>query len=174
MSILNRILKSAPSDWKRDDLRNLTNTELEHISRLLGIPTSGTKDKKIKRILESVEARTLIAGWSVEDRFNLVKKYTQAQLKKIAQLAGTMHYGAKIQMITSLIIWRDTSRRTGAEYTEQYKAAMKADTRPRQTQLTGFADAAGSYTQVYTNWNNKTARNIRAATQQDTQQLELF
>jgi hypothetical protein len=174
MSLLTIILKSAPTDWTRDQLRNLNNNELVHICRLLGIATSGAKEKKIQRILNSAAVRTEISNWTVEGRAELVKTHTQAQLKQLAKLAGTMHYGSKIQMITALIIWRDRSRSEGQAYTDEYKAAIKADAgRPKQKQLDGFSDAQGSYTTVYTQWNSKTQRNITKAAQ-EAQQLELF
>ena len=132
------LYRSKPATWNYDMLNQATLDELQGLSQLLGIAYSGTKEQRITRLLQSASVRVELSTWPdtagdhalTQALINeLSSRYKCKRLKELATLAGTIHYGNKRMMITGLLRWRAQTRQNGQQWNNQYKAAIKAQSR---------------------------------------------
>jgi hypothetical protein len=107
-----QMVRSDPMAWARPDLDCLTNAELAWISRLLGIPFSGTKSQRVERILDALELRVILAACT-NDPEPLAATYRLKELQAFAKRAGTYRWLNKRGVAAGLLTWRNQCRRDG-------------------------------------------------------------
>lgn len=130
-----KLYRSNPRDWQREDLESCTNPELEGLCKLLGIAHTGTKAQRITRMLNSLVVRVELASWPNVDSQDwqlnntivaeLQKRYKRARLVELAKQSGSIHWLNKHGIITGLLAWREGCRQRGQEFDQAYRAALK-------------------------------------------------
>lgn len=130
-----KLYRSNPRDWQREDLECCTATELEALCKLLGIAHSGTKAQQIERMLKSLSVRVELSSWPNADPHDwqltnavvaeLEKRYKRARLVELAKQVGSVHYLNKRAIITGLLSWREGCRQRGQEFDRAYRATLK-------------------------------------------------
>ena len=113
-----------------ENLSGLKNIELDVISTLIGIPTYGTKTKKIDRIIDLWDLRYTLTGYesSLEGAQKLADSYLRVELHDMARRAKIWKSGNKIGLAVVLIKWHDGCRRKGKEFLTEVKTKRRKRT----------------------------------------------
>jgi hypothetical protein len=118
--------------WNRADitfenLEFLKGIELDVICKLMGIPLSGTKAKKINRILNLWDLRHTLSKYeySHEGAKELSDFYFRVELHDMCRRAKIWRSGNKSQLSLSLLFWRDSARRKGKKFLKEAKEYRK-------------------------------------------------
>lgn len=102
--------------------------ELSALCRLLGIPHSGTKDKRVARLLDLISLRQELAGWGEYDGDNrkahviaeeVMSRYTRPQLVGMAKRSKVFYSTTKRGIVIALLQWRSACRRQGQEFNRE-------------------------------------------------------
>ena len=99
-----------------ENLRSLKNIELDAVAALMGIPTYGTKSKKIYRILDLWNLRQTLTGYKSthEGARVLADFFRQVELHDMCRRAKAWRSSpTKLGLAISLIHWRDACQRKG-------------------------------------------------------------
>lgn|GEM_PF-7025998 len=138
-----RLTHTPPGEWKRDDLKKLSGVELRSLCELLGVPTSGTKDEAVERLLRLGSLRSLLANYDDADYHvsarRMVEDFDKRELKGMAAMAKLWKSGNKYQLAIGLIQWRNECRRRGKDALARAREQLK--TQPQQFTLP-FTNAA--------------------------------
>lgn len=127
-----KALTRKPSwEWQVEELEALNCHCLEALSLLMGVAKSGTKVKKIKRLMDVAEVRSRLKDFvnpdsqeeSVEVAKELASKFKGAELKALCKKAGVYAPSTKYGMGASLLNWRKACNRRGTEVINQHKKA---------------------------------------------------
>ncbi len=132
LSVKSKVFKSLISrpnaTWTRVEVMSLTNTYIEALCIVMGVPKSGTKAVKVKRLFTAIGIFKIIKSF---DR-NLSKQPTQANalffaychdakfLRSLCREAKIFTPSTKYGMAMSLINWRRNCIRRG---TQAYRSA---------------------------------------------------
>jgi hypothetical protein len=116
--------------WNDYDLDKLPARELEFLSRMMGIPHSGTKERRIVRLLSCRIVRKELSPFQ-DDPDAVVQVFKLERLKWMCKQAQLWRSGPKRSLATVLLNWRNRCRHEGAKYLE----ACIAETKSKPVQL---------------------------------------
>lgn len=131
------LYRSHPKDWTEKMLSPCIGDELEALCRLMGIPYSGTKEEKVKRLLVTAALRTELAAWGEfksddpiqrhEKAWDLVReivpKYKKKQLVQMAKVAKIFYGTNKTGIVLGLLQWRNRCRKIGQNFNKGLQQA---------------------------------------------------
>ena len=129
--ILKTLIKKPAWEWEVSELEALSGTYLEALSMLMGVPKSGTKARKIERLLAVASVREKLKDFAnpetQEDAQSLAQEvassFKGAELKALCKKAGVFAPSTKYGMSASLLNWRKACNRRGLEVAQQYRKA---------------------------------------------------
>jgi hypothetical protein len=101
--------------WNDFDLSKLPSRELEFLSRIMGIAHSGTKEKRIVRLLSCRIVRKELSRFA-DDPGEVEPAFKRERLKWMCQQAGLWRSGNKRALATVLLNWRNRCRLEGQIY----------------------------------------------------------
>jgi hypothetical protein len=101
--------------WNDFDMLKLPLSDLEFLSRMMGIPHSGTKEKRIVRLLSCRIVRKALAHFG-DDPADVVPAFKRERLKWMCQQANLWKSGNKYGLSVVLLRWRNQCRLDGSEY----------------------------------------------------------
>lgn len=116
--------------WNDYDLQKLTLAELEFLARVMGVAFSGTKEKRIVRLLSCRIVRKELSRFK-DNPSEVAQAFKRERLKWMCVQGNLWRSGNKIQLATVLLNWRNRCRHDGSRYLE----ACIASTRERPIQL---------------------------------------
>lgn len=120
---MNHILCVEPT---RANLQPRSLFELHALCRVLAIPHTGNKAKRIDRILSAWDLRKILTD--VKEPSNLTESFKAKELRQMCRTAGKFHGGNKRMSACVLINWRNECRRKGQERiaeAREYNAKMR-------------------------------------------------
>lgn len=115
----------------RGDLKTLSLDQLEAFARLLGIPHSGIREKRVQRIYNALVVRHLLTEsdnpnyYAAKYRLAVLKRHT----KNVGSYAGLNKYGLAV----GLLNWRIRCRTNGQRFYNKMRA--EAANHPKQIRL---------------------------------------
>lgn len=115
----------------RGDLRILSGAQREAFARLLGIPYSGDKDKRVERIFNALRVRRFLT--ESDDPNHYAVKYKRRELVKLTKLTGSFVGSTKYSLAVGLQNWRTKCRRDGEKFFEEMRTEIRK--RPKQFKL---------------------------------------
>lgn len=132
-----RLSMTAPGEWTRHDLRELSAKELRALCELLGVPTSGTIATVIDRLLLLGELRSMLAAFDDPDPHQaaarMCEQYGKRELHSMCSSANLWKSGNKKALAIGLLSWRNECRRKGRD--AYHRALEEIKRQPRQQQL---------------------------------------
>ncbi|MFP4336412.1 MAG: hypothetical protein ACLFQP_00640 [Halothece sp.] len=129
---LKECLQLPPWRWNWDEIKQLSNTEIEALCKVMGIASSGSKSQKIFRLKSVAEVRLFLNGKDLKTLQNLPKKVLVEKAKKV----GVIHYLTKYAIAASLLNWRKSCNSRGMNYVKQIVSLNQAN--PKQLNLDLF------------------------------------
>lgn len=130
-----QLRNSSPASWTKEALAPATNDELEALSRLMGIPYTGTKPERIARLLDMASLRVELSTWPAIDGASheetharvaeVAQRYKRPQLVALSKRADLFTSTTKHGLVIGLLQWREQSRRRGQEFQAQLKQATR-------------------------------------------------
>lgn len=115
----------------RADLRALSMIQLEAFAKLLGIPFSGDRAKRVERIFDALSVRHFLTA-SDEPNF-YISKYSRRELVRYTKLADSFVGSTKYGLAVGLLNWRTKCRRDGEKFFEEMRTEIRK--RPKQFKL---------------------------------------
>jgi hypothetical protein len=140
MQTFKELVRLPLNQWNFVSFNNLSSAHLEALCILLGIPKSGSKTIKIKRLTNTVKVRIIIEFYltrcdSVEQAINtLAHEYKTTELKSLCRQVGVFcSLSNKRAIAVSLTNWRTSCINKGTKAYQEAKSVLTK--RPKQLSL---------------------------------------
>lgn len=111
--------------WTQYDLETLPLVELEFLCRLMGIAHSGTKEKRIVRILSTRIVRKDLSKFQ-DDPDAVVASFSRDRLRWMCEQNHLWKSGNKRALAVCLLNWRNRCRAEGSKYLQACIAYSKS------------------------------------------------
>ena len=118
--------------WNDYDMQKLFLGELEFLARIMGIPFSGTREKRITRLLSNRIVRKELAPFK-DNPQDVVDAFDRRRLHWMCVQTNLWKSGNKYALATVLLNWRNRCRHEGSQYLQECIAASRE--RPIQMTL---------------------------------------
>lgn len=115
----------------RQDLRALSNVQLEAFAKLLGIPFSGDHPKRVERIFAALETRHFLTA--SDDPTFYETRYSRKDLVKYTKKINSFVSSTKYGLAVGLLNWRTRCRREGTRFYREMQTELAKS--PRQIRL---------------------------------------
>lgn len=127
--ILKSLTKKPSWEWQLEELEALSCHFLDALSLLMGVPKSGTKARKISRLMGIAEVRGKLkdfADFTTHEEGTKVaqevaERFKGKELKSLCKKAGVYAPNTKYGMGAALLGWRKSSTRRGMEVLNQHR-----------------------------------------------------
>lgn len=137
---------SRSFEWTNDQLSCCSLNELEILARMLGIAFSGSKQRRIERLMTTLAVRRELATWcdmqDIQHHIvldlqikDLCARYSRARLVSLCKAVDLPAYLNKYALVTALLNWRNTCRERGADFTRHFQAEIQRVKHQRPKQL---------------------------------------
>ena len=122
-----RDLVRNTKDVTYENIKHLKNIELEVISKLMGIPSYGTKAQQIYRILDLWDLRHTLAEYDSdhEGMQKLADFYRRVELHDMCRRAKAWKSGNKKGLAAALLGWRNLARHKGQKFLNEIREHLK-------------------------------------------------
>jgi hypothetical protein len=110
--------------WNEFELPKLSLRELLVLTKLLGCPSCGTKERVIVRLLAQRELRLKLARFT-DNPEELANSYKRESLRDMCREAGIWRSGNKRALSAGLLNWRDRCRARGQAFLAQMQSLSR-------------------------------------------------
>lgn len=121
--------------WDWEAIKDLTAKDLEILCLVMGIPKSGSKIEKIRRLKDAAEVRHFTISYPALTIGEIARQSSVRELrsliKKTKMWQGSM---SKYGYVASIINWRDKCNARGKEFLKEVQEDYRSK-RPKQLRL---------------------------------------